>query len=129
MVPGFRNNGQQNYYRDIGTGYSYRPDRPRLTRGNERSIVTSVYNRIALDAAAINIQHVRLDDNERFLEVIKSGLNNCLSLEANIDQTGRSFIQDIVMSMLDEGCSCSGLQREHRFERRHSYAKGSGCDY
>ena len=100
----FRNNGQQNYYRDIGTGYSYRPDRPRLTRGNERSIVTSVYNRIALDAAAINIQHVRLDDNERFLEVIKSGLNNCLSLEANIDQTGRSFIQDIVMSMLDEGC-------------------------
>ena len=68
----FRNNGQQNYYRDIGTGYSYRPDRPRLTRGNERSIVTSVYNRIALDAAAINIQHVRLDDNERFLEVIKS---------------------------------------------------------
>ena len=100
----FRNNGQQHFYRDIGTGYSYRPDRPRLTRGNERSIVTSVYNRIALDAAAINIQHVRLDDNERFLEVIKSGLNNCLSLEANIDQTGRSFIQDIVMSMLDEGC-------------------------
>ena len=100
----FRSNGQQNYYRDIGTGYSYRPDRPRLTRGNERSIVTSVYNRIALDAAAINIQHVRLDDNERFLEVIKSSLNNCLSLEANIDQTGRSFIQDIVMSMLDEGC-------------------------
>ena len=92
----FRSNGRQNYYRDIGTGYSYRPDRPRLTRGNERSIVTSVYNRIALDAAAINIQHVRLDDNERFLEVIKSGLNNCLSLEANIDQTGRSFIQDIV---------------------------------
>lgn len=100
----FRSNSQQNYYRDIGTGHSYRPDRPRLTRGNERSIVTSVYNRIALDAAAINIQHVCLDDNERFLEVIKSSLNNCLSLEANIDQTGRSFIQDIVMSMLDEGC-------------------------
>lgn len=92
------------YYRDVGIGYSYRPDRPRLSRGNERSIVTSVYNRIALDAAAISIQHVRLDENERFLEVIPSGLNRCLNLEANIDQTGRSFIQDIVMSMLDEGC-------------------------
>ena len=100
----FRNNGQQNYYRDIGTGYSYRPDRPRLTRGNERSIVTSVYNRIALDVAQINIQHVKLDENDRFLEIINSGLNNCLSLEANIDQTGRSFIQDVVMSMFDEGC-------------------------
>lgn len=92
------------YYRDVGIGYSYRPDRPRLSRGNERSIVTSVYNRIALDAAAISIQHVRLDENERFLEVIPSGLNSCLNLEANIDQTGRSFIQDVVMSMLDEGC-------------------------
>lgn len=92
------------YYPDVGMGYAYRPDRPRLSRGNERSIVTSVYNRIALDAAAINIQHVRLDENERFLEVIPSGLNSCLNLEANIDQTGRSFIQDIVMSMLDEGC-------------------------
>lgn len=100
----FRSNGQQNYYRDIGTGYSYRPDRPRLTRGNERSIVTSVYNRIALDVAQINIQHVKLDENDRFLEIINSGLNNCLSLEANIDQTGRSFIQDVVMSMFDEGC-------------------------
>ena len=99
----FRSNGQQNYYRDIGTGYSYRPDRPRLTRGNERSIVTSVYNRIALDVAQINIQHVKLDENDRFLEIINSGLNNCLSLEANIDQTGRSFIQDVVMSMFDEG--------------------------
>ena len=92
------------YYPDVGMGYAYRPDRPRLSRGNERSIVTSVYNRIALDAAAINIQHVRLDENERFLEVIPSGLNSCLNLEANIDQTGRSFIQDVVMSMLDEGC-------------------------
>lgn len=91
-------------YRDIGPGYSYRPDRPRLTRGNERSIVTSVYNRIALDVAAIDIRHVQLDDNERFSEVIKSGLNNCLALDANIDQTGRAFIQDAVMSMLDEGC-------------------------
>lgn len=91
-------------YRDIGSGYSYRPDRLRLTRGNERSIVTSVYNRIALDVAAINIRHVQLDDEERFLGVVNSDLNKCLSLEANLDQTGRAFIQDIVMSMMDEGC-------------------------
>lgn len=91
-------------YRDIGSGYSYRPDRFRLTRGNERSIVTSVYNRIALDVAAINIQHVKLDEDGRFLNIIKSGLNDCLSLEANLDQTGRAFIQDVVMSMMDEGC-------------------------
>lgn len=91
-------------YQDVGIGYSYRPDRPRLTRGNERSIVTSVYNRIALDVASITIQHVRLDENNRFLSVINSGLNNCLTLEANIDQTGRAFIQDVVMSMFDEGC-------------------------
>lgn len=89
---------------DIGTGYSYRPDRSRLTRGNERSIVTAVYNRIALDAASICIQHVQLDKNERFLSVVNSGLNNCLTLEANTDQTGRAFIQDIVLSMCDEGC-------------------------
>lgn len=100
----FRENRSVNYYRNVGTGYAYRPDRPRLSRGNERSIVTSVYNRIALDTAVINIQHVRLDDNERFLEVINSGLNNCLTVEANLDQTGRSFIQDVVMSMFDEGC-------------------------
>lgn len=92
-----------NYQYGIGGGYSYRPDRFRLTRGNERSIVTSVYNRIALDVAAINIQHVQLDDEGRFLNVIKSGLNDCLSLEANLDQTGRAFIQDVVMSMMDEG--------------------------
>ena len=91
-------------YRDIGPGYSYRPDRPRLTRGNERSIITSVYNRIALDVAAIDIRHVKLDENDRFSEIIESGLNNCLALDANIDQTGRAFIQDAVMSMLDEGC-------------------------
>ena len=88
---------------DIGSGYYYRPDRPRFTRGNERSIVTAVYNRIALDVAAIKIQHCKLDDNGRFLSVIDSKLNNCLNLEANIDQTGRAFIQDVVMSMLDEG--------------------------
>ena len=91
-------------HRDIGAGYSYRPDRYRLTRGNERSIVTSVYNRIGLDAAAIDIRHVRLDENERYLETINSSFNSCLSVSANIDQTGRAFVQDIVMSMLDEGC-------------------------
>lgn len=92
-------------YRYIeGPSSYYRPDRPRLTRGNERSIVTSVYNRIAMDAAAIDIFHVRLDENKRFVEEIKSGLNNCLTTEANIDQTGRAFIQDAVLSMMDEGC-------------------------
>lgn len=100
----FMNKDPTKYYRDIGMGFSYRPDRTRFTRGNEKSIVTSVYNRIALDAAAVNVRHVRLDDNGRFLEEIKSGLNDCLSVEANIDQTGRAFIQDIVTSMLDEGC-------------------------
>ena len=91
-------------YQDYGSGYSIRPDRPRLTRGNERSIVTSVYNRIALDAAAISIQHCKLDEDGRFLNPIDSKLNRCLNLEANIDQTGRAFIQDVVMSMIDEGC-------------------------
>ena len=91
-------------YRDTGPSYSYRPDRPRFTRGNERSIVTSIYNRIALDVASVSIQHVRLDENGRFLESINSGLNNCLTLEANIDQTSRAFIQDVVISMFDEGC-------------------------
>lgn len=88
---------------DSGAGFYYRPDRPRFSRGNERSIVTSVYNRIALDVASININHVRLDDNDRFTSIISSGLNECLTLNANIDQTGRGFIQDVVMSMLDEG--------------------------
>lgn len=89
---------------NMGVGYSYRPDRIRLSRGNERSIVTSIYNRIALDVSALDITHCRLDDNGRFLENMKSPLNNCLQLEANIDQTGRAFIQDVVISMLDEGC-------------------------
>lgn len=89
---------------DIGPSYFYRPDRPIFSRGNERSIITSVYNRIALDVAAITIQHVRLDDEGRFTSVMNSSLNDCLSLEANLDQTGRAFIQDIVQSMLDEGC-------------------------
>ncbi len=90
-------------YRDLGVSYAYRADRPRMSRGNERSIVTSVYNRIALDVAALNIQHIRLDENGRFLSVIEDGLNNCLTLEANVDQTSRSFIQDVVISMFDEG--------------------------
>ena len=92
------------YRYSFGPSYSYRPDRPIFSRGNERSIVTSVYNRIALDVSSMTIQHVRLDENDLFKEVIESGLNNCLNLEANIDQTGRAFVQDIVMSMLDEGC-------------------------
>ena len=92
------------YKQDIGTSYYRRPDRPRLSRGNEKTIITSIYNRIALDVAAIDIQHVRLDANGRYIETIESGLNNCLTLEANLDQTGRAFIQDAVMSMMDDGC-------------------------
>ena len=100
----FLNRDPTTDFRDIGVSYAYRPDRVRFTRGNERSIVTSIYNRIALDVSAISIQHVRLDENDRFTSTIDSGLNNCLTLEANIDQTGRAFIQDVVMSMFDEGC-------------------------
>lgn len=101
----FMNRDPTAYYTNAGGNYyTYRPDRIRLTRGNERSIVTSVYNRIGLDVASIDIKHCRLDKNGRFIEVIDSSLNNCLNLEANIDQTGRAFKQDIVMSMLDEGC-------------------------
>ena len=90
-------------YQNVGMGYVHRPDRVRFSRGNERSIVTSVYNRIAMDVAAISIKHCRIDHNGSYIEDIKSGLNECLTLEANIDQTGRSFIQDVVMSMFDEG--------------------------
>lgn len=101
----FVNNRDPTYYRtDTGPGYYNRPDRPRLTRGNERSIVTAIYNRIALDVASIDIQHCRLDDNGRFKEQMQSGFNDCLTLEANLDQTGRAFMQDVVMSMLNEGC-------------------------
>lgn len=98
----FNGNAQINY-QNLGMSYAYRADRPRLSRGNERSIVTSVYNRIALDVAALKIQHVRLDENERFISVIQDGLNNCLTVEANVDQTARAFIQDVVISMFDEG--------------------------
>lgn len=91
-------------YLDIGGGSSYRPDRFRFTRGIDRSIVTAIYNKIALDVSAIAIKHVQLDENGRYLNAVSSGLNDCLTMEANIDQTARAFSQDIVLSMIDEGC-------------------------
>lgn len=100
----FSANRDPTYYRDIGPSSYHKPDRVRLTGGNERSIVTAIYNRIAMDAAQISIQHVRLDEDGRYIETINSGLNNCLTLEANIDQSGRAFIHDAVLSMMDEGC-------------------------
>ena len=101
----FRNNHDPTFYSyDTGTSYYRRPDRVRLSGGNERSIVTSIINKIAIDAAAIDIEHVRLDENGRYMETMKTTLNECLSVEANIDQTGRAFRHDLYMSMLDEGC-------------------------
>jgi hypothetical protein len=100
----FLDNDRKRPYQDMGYFSYNKPDRVRFTRGNEKSIVTSVYNRLALDVASIGIKHVRLDDNGRFIEEIQSGLHNCLNIEANIDQTGRAFLQDVVISMLDEGC-------------------------
>ena len=101
----FLNRDPTQYYRhDYGYNYTRRPDRATFTRGNERSIVTAVYNRIAMDVSAITINHVQLDENGRFVKVKDSALNSCLNLEANKDQTGRAFIQDVVISMLDEGC-------------------------
>lgn len=91
-------------YYDYGYVSTTRPDRIRLTRGNERSLVTAIYNRIAVDCSQVDIKHVRLDENGRFVELMKSGLNYCLGTESNIDQTGRAMIQDAVMSMFDEGC-------------------------
>lgn len=99
----FRNKDPTNSW-NLGTGYMLRPDRPRFGRGNERSIITSVFNRVALDVAAIEIRHVRIDENGRYSSDMDSELNSCLTVSANIDQTGRAFIQDVVMSMLDEGC-------------------------
>lgn len=92
------------YDLNVGPGYSYRPDRARLTRGNERTIATAIYNRIALDVSSVSIRHVRLDKEDRFQECLDTGLDNCLSVEANIDQTGRAFMHDVVLSLLDEGC-------------------------
>lgn len=100
----FMNRDPTRYDYEYGSGYSIRPDRVHLRGGNERTIVNSIITRIAIDAASTTIQHVRLDENGRFLEVIDSGLNNCLNVRANIDQTGRSFLQDMVQSMCDEGC-------------------------
>lgn len=100
----FKNKDPTEGYMNLGPPYGYRPDRMRFSRGNERSIVTSVYNRIAMDVAAVDILHVKTDEDGRFIDTVNSGLNNCLTLEANIDQTGRAFRQDIVQSMLDEGC-------------------------
>lgn len=99
----FLNRDPTSRYDYAGAGYSYRPDRPRFSRGNEKTIVTSVYNRIALDVAAIDFKHCKLDENNRYVSDIDSKLNSCLTLEANIDQTSKAFIQDIVMSMMDEG--------------------------
>lgn len=99
----FFNNDNVPLY-NYGDSYTYRPDRPRFSRGNERSIVTSVYNRIAMDAASMKVEHARIDENGRYLGSIKSPLNECLTVSANMDQSGRAFIQDAVMSMLDEGC-------------------------
>ena len=91
-------------FADYGSGSYYRPDRIRLSHGNERSIVTAIYNRISVDVAAIELRHVRLDQNGRYKETVKSGLNNALTVEANLDQTARAFMQDVVTSMFDEGC-------------------------
>ena len=99
----FRNRDPTIFYNEPGMSYTYRPDRVRFSRGNERSIVTSVYNKIAMDVAAVDIRHCRIDKNSRYIEDISSDLNTCLTLEANIDQTHRSFRQDVVMSMFDEG--------------------------
>lgn len=90
-------------HRELGSSYFYRPDRVRFSRGNERTIVTSVYNRIAMDVAAINIKHCKVDENGRYIKDVQSGLNDCLTLEANIDQTSRAFMQDVVMTMFNEG--------------------------
>lgn len=87
-----------------GSIHSYRPDRPRLTKGNEKSIVNAIYNRIALDVSALDIKHCKLDENKRYIQDMSSKLNRCLTIEANLDQTARAFIQDVVISMLDEGC-------------------------
>lgn len=99
----FRNRDPTSYSRDLGPSYYRRPDRPRFTRGNERTILTSIYNRIALDVASLEIKHCKLDDQGRYIADMKSSLNDCLTLSANLDQTHRAFIQDAVMSLFDEG--------------------------
>lgn len=105
--------------RYYGGGYSYRPDRMRFSRGSERTIVNAIYNRIALDAASITINHVKLDENNRFDSIIDSGLNYCLNTEANADQTGRGLIQDIVMTFLEEGVAAV-VPEKTNFDPRYS---------
>ena len=90
-------------YQNLGYSSSINPTMPRLSRGSERSIVTAIYNRIAMDVSAFDINHVRVDENGRFLEKIDGGLQTCLTVEANKDQTGRGFIHDVTLSMFDEG--------------------------
>lgn len=102
-----------------GGGYSYRPDRMRFSRGSERTIINAIYNRIALDAASITINHVKLDENNRFDSIIDSGLNYCLNTEANADQTGRGLIQDIVMTFLEEGVAAV-VPEKTNFDPRYS---------
>lgn len=99
----FRNRDPTMFYNEPGMSYSYRPDRPRFSRGNERTIATSVFNKIAMDVAAVDIRHCKVDENGRYIEDVNSDLNQCLTLEANIDQTHRAFRQETVMSMFDEG--------------------------
>lgn len=98
-----RDPAKNGFYPESGMSYSYRPDRVRLTLGNEKSIVSSIYTKIAMDVSSISMQHVRLDENGRYLQTENTSLNNCLTIEANIDQTGKSLIQDLVLSMFDEG--------------------------
>lgn len=99
----FRSRDPTLFYNEPGMSYTYRPDRPRFSRGNERTIATSVFNKIAMDVAAVDIRHCRVDSNGRYIEDIKSDFNECLTIEANIDQTHRAFRQEAVMSMFDEG--------------------------
>lgn len=99
----FMNSRDPTYDNYSGSGYTYRPDRPRLSRGNERSIVAAIENRIAIDVASLNVWHCKLDKNGMLEEILKSGLNNCLTTEANIDQTSRAFLFDTALSMLDDG--------------------------
>ena len=99
----FKNRDPTMFYREPGVSHFYRPDRVRFSRGNERSIINAVYNKIAVDVSSIDIKHCRLDENGRYVKDVNSGLNNCLTLEANIDQDNRAFRLDTVMSMFDEG--------------------------
>ena len=100
----FMNKDPTTYQTGLGAASYDNPSRPRLTMGNERSIITTIYNRISTDVASVDIEHVVLDDNKRFTDNVEDGLNYCLTTEANIDQASRAFKQDIVLKLLDEGC-------------------------